>query len=67
MMPEPKMSDQKPFRWVGAVVLMPADVKDLLQALPEGSDLVEGLQEASHAAKERAERLNRIERGEEAA
>ena len=63
MVPEPKMSPAKPYRWVGCIVLHPQDVKELLQALPKGSHLRARLQDAANEAAAIAGHLNEVEQG----
>jgi hypothetical protein len=63
MTPEPKMSMAAPYRWIGCVVLWPADVKDLLQALPPDARAGAALERTAQAAECLAGRLNEIEHG----
>jgi hypothetical protein len=66
MTPVPRMTDERPYRWVGTVTLWPKDVRELLQALPSDSHLSNQLQDTAQAAATLAERLNEIEGGKAA-
>jgi hypothetical protein len=63
MTPVPRMSDVAPFRWVGAVVLSPDDVEELINELPPDNHMAAQLRDAARAAATLAMRLNAIERG----
>jgi hypothetical protein len=67
MTPVPKISTAAPYRWVSSVLLDPKDVDELLNALPQESNLVDRLRATSRAADNLAERLNEIEHGGKAA
>ena len=60
---EPKMSTRAPYQWIGAIVLSPDDVEELINELPPDARMVAQLQDAAHAAAQLATRLNEIEQG----
>ena len=62
MIPQPRMSGQPPFRWVGSVVLDLKDVRRMVAELPETSPLRGELKDAAQAAAQLAERLNQVEK-----
>jgi hypothetical protein len=65
MNPLPRISEEPPYRWLAAVVLLPSDIRQLLNELPGESHLRAQLRDVSHQAATLAMHLNDVDRGVE--